>query len=270
MHRFASCVTAPGILAFGILALAGCGATVDSPAEGAARGRQPASLVRLGDEMSRSGDSDAALGFYRSALARDGRDAEALEHMGALLNQLRDSERAEQSFRAALVVDPANPRTQRGLAVSLLAQNRPVEALPMLRSLAWGSTDPQVLRDYGVALDLTGHSAEAQAAYRAGLQQAPANPALHGNLALSLAASGDIEVALAEARAAVSSPMPDPRQAANAVLVFALARREAEAREQGRALESGQLAALLARAGTARAQPVGSARAAALGLIAGS
>jgi hypothetical protein len=80
---------------------------------------------------------------------------------------------------------------------------------------------------------MLGRHADAQAVYRRGLQADPTDAALHGNLALSLALAGQAEASLAELRAAVGAPLPDPRQEANAVLVLALLDRLDEARARG-------------------------------------
>ncbi len=261
----------PAVASIAIVLAGGCAAPgAGTPVAAQPQPRGPAALVRLGDDTRRAGDTDGALGFYRSALGQDPRDVEAFEHMGALLNEMHDADRAEQAFRAALVVEPDSARARQGLAVALLSLRRPGEALPILQLLAEGSRNPQVLRNYGVALDQTGRPQQAQAAYRLALVQSPADPALHGNLALSLAIGGDLDAALSEIRAAVASPLPDPRQDANAVLVFALAGREAEARQYGRPLGPRRLNGLLSRARTARALEDAGERAMALGLMSGS
>ena len=108
-----------------------------------------------------------------------------------------------------------------GLGVALLLQNRPAEALPSLEEAARGGNEARLWRDYGVALDLLGRNAEAQAAYRSGLGLNPADADLHGNLALSAAVGGDAGTAAAEARAAANSPRSGPRHRANAVLALA-------------------------------------------------
>ncbi len=180
---------------------------------------------------------------------------------------MNDPQRAEQAYRGALMLAPDDAEAKRGLATALLAQNRPAEALPLLHALDTGTPSLRILRAEGTALELLGRDAEAQAVYRRGLQQAPIDAGLHGNLALSLALSGATAEAYAEMRAAVSSPMPDPRQEANAVLVLALLGRTDEARSRGEqsiGVEATQV--LLDRATQARS--MGSAgRAAALGVL---
>ena len=227
----------------------------------------PSSLVRLGDDMRHNGDANGAMNLYRSAAEDSPHSAIPLERMGEAYAAMGDRDRAEQSFRAASVLDPTNPDVQRGLAVTLLAAGRPAEALPTLQSLARTSSDPALLRDLGTALDMLGRNAEAQRTYRRGLTQAPADADLHGNLALSLAISGNATAARTEMQAAVASPLPDPRQEANAVLILALLGETQEARDRGdKHLGPAATDALLARAAAAREAPDAAGRALALGV----
>lgn len=179
-----------------------------------------------------------------------------------------DPARAEQAFRAAVAVDGSSEARQ-GLALSLLAQRQVGEALPLLADLANEKPDLRRLRAYGVALDMAGRQAEAQAAYRRGLRLSPADANLHGNLALSLAAAGQMEAALGEMRAAQLAPVPDPRQEVNSVLLLAVAGREAEARQQGDAtLGPARTAVVLQQAVQVRTAPDAASRALAFGLLA--
>jgi Flp pilus assembly protein TadD len=225
-------------------------------------------MIRLGDDMRRSGDLAGALEIYRSAERSDPHDAVPLERMGETLLALDDAPRAEQAFRAALTLASGDANARRGLAQALLAEHHAEEALPILRELAAGSPDPRMFRAYGTALDLTGQPEAAQQVYRQGLQIAPADADLHGNLALSLAISGDTHGALQQMRAAIDAPDPDPRQEANAVLIMALAGQADTARERGdRALGAAATDVLLGRAAQARGATDARGRALALGVI---
>ncbi len=229
------------------------------------------SLVKLGDAMQAGGDQAGALDFYRAASQRDGGNEPALQRAGQSFMALGQAPRAEQADRAALVLDGGDAAAKRGLAVALLAQHRPQEALPLLDQLVAAHPDPQMLANQGAALDMLGRSAEAQAAYRRGLALAPADSDLHGNLALSLAASGDMASALSEIQAAVAAPNPDPRQESNAVLILALAGRAEDARSRGRgSLGPEPTEALIARAAQVHGAATPAARAEALGLITGA
>jgi Flp pilus assembly protein TadD len=194
---------------------------------------KPQILTRLGDDVRRGGDAAGAVALYRSASAASPRDPVPLTDMGEALNEAGDPQRAEQAFRTSLSLQIANPTAEQGLAVSLLAQGRPAEALPILRALDKPGAGARLLGAEGTALDMLGRHAEAQDIYRRGLQAEPTDAALHGNLALSLALSRQADASLAELRAALGAPLPDPRQEANAVLVLVLLDRLEEARARG-------------------------------------
>lgn len=255
------------VIAAALLGLAGCTPPQPVTDPHSATNTAP-SMVRLGDDMRRNGDLAGALAIYRSAERSDQHDPIPLERMGETLLALGDAARAEQAFRAALTLAPNDANATRGLAQALLAEHHADEALPILRGLAAGSSDPRLLRAYGTALDLTGQPEAAQIVYRQGLQIAPADADLHGNLALSLAISGDTQGALQQMRAATDAPDPDPRQEANAVLIMALAGQADAARERGdRALGAAATEVLLGRAAQARAATDARGRALALGVI---
>jgi len=265
--RLAQGFVAQGFVAQGFVAcaLSACAVPAAKPAVEA----QPTlpSLTRLGDDMRHGGDSAGALDLYRAADARDPRDAEALARTGDAFLEVGEPGRAETAFRAALAVRDV-PGAGRGLAVALLQQGRAVEALPLLQPLATDGAPAGVWRATGTALDLLGRQSEAQVAYRKGLIAAPADSGLHGNLALSLAISGQLTEALSEANAAVTAPNADPRQTANQVLLLAYAGQTEAARTRGRAmLGLPATNVLLTRAAQARATAP-AARAQVFGLMA--
>lgn len=257
-----------------LLALcAGCAAP-DPPAQAPhalADSQRPQMLTRIGDDMLRNGDAGDAISFYRAASQAAPRDPAMLERMGDAFMDTNDPVRAEQAFRGEMVIDPGNLGAEHGLAVSLLAQSRASEALPILQRLAEGSSDPGLLRAEATALDMVGRPGDAQAIYRRALNVAPIDPDLHGNLALSLAISGDAAGALTEMQAAVAAPNPDPRQDANAVLVLALTGNAEAARTRGDAtIGAASTEALLARAQQALSATDAKSRAIAVGVLTGS
>jgi Flp pilus assembly protein TadD len=214
---------------------------------------KPHMLTRLGDDVRRGGDAAGAVALYRAAAAAAPRDPVPLTNMGEALNEAGDPQRAEQAFRAALTLQTGDPAAQQGLAVALLAQGRPAEALPLLQALDKPGAGARLLGAEGTALDMLGRHADAQAVYRRGLQADPTDAALHGNLALSLALAGQAEASLAELRAAIGAPLPDPRQEANAVLVLVLLDRLDEARVRGgQTIGPAGTEMLIDRAATAR------------------
>ena len=115
---------------------------------------------------------------------------------------------------------------------------------------------------------MLGRSAEAQAVYRRGLTQTPADPDLHGNLALSLATSGNMAGAEAEIRAAVNLPNAPERELVNEVMLLAMAGQDAEARAAGMQFaDPDRTEALMEQGHRAAAAETPGARAVALGTI---
>lgn len=268
-------VTIGGLALALTLPLAGCGSrgprqqtVIAAPEPQEIAGTPAEALVRLGDSMRASGDPDGAAQFYEAAVARDGRSVLALDKLGDALLAAGDGPRAEAAFRAARVLSPGDRDAGVGLGIALLARGDAAGALPLLEPAARSSRDARVLRNYGVALDMTGRQAEAQAAYRRGLAEFPANPDLHANLALSLAIGGDVAGAEREIDAAANLPNASDRVRANRVMLLAMAGRDVDAREAGRQLaEPGRIDALVAQGSRARAAAGPAGRAAALGTV---
>lgn len=253
-----------------LVSCAGCATSVP-PSHDLSATQRPGMLTRLGDDMRRNGDTSGAVDMYRAASQAEPGDGAPLGRMGDAFLEMNDPARAEQAFRGQLVIDPGNAAAERGLALAELAQGRAVEALPLLQKLAEGSSDPRLLRAEGTALDMVGQAGQAQAVYRQALRLAPIDPDLHGNLALSLALSGDRADALTEMQAAVASPTPDPRQETNAVLVLALTGNAAAAEARGDAtIGAAATQMLLARAQQALAGTDARQRAAAIGVLTGN
>ena len=248
-----------------LLLLAGCAVRpggTSGPVAVAGLGNS-ASLVRMGDQMRDAGDVFSAAEFYQGATQRDGSDPVPHVRLGDLYRALGDAGPAQVSYRAALAADPRNAPAQAGLGAALLAEGKAAEALALLEPASRGSADPKLLRNYGVALDMTGKQGEAQAAYRRGLAVARTDQDLRSNLALSLAISGQTEEAISTLRAG------DMRQqAGNLVLLLTMARRETEARAEGATLLPEELANLLARGRLAAAAAAPAERAVALGVSA--
>ena len=168
--------------------------------------QRPELLVRLGSDMRRDGDAAGAVNLYRTASLTDPRDPKMLQHMGDAFLEMNDPARAEQAFRGALSVAPGDTAANRGLALSLLAKAGHPSRFQSLQGLADGSSDPHLLRAEATALDILGRQSEAQPIYRKALRFAPIDANLHGNLALSLAISGDSGQALQEMQAARGVP----------------------------------------------------------------
>lgn len=228
----------------------------------------PAGLVRLGDDVRKQGDLGGALTIYQAAVLHDRRDLTALSRVGVTSMALNEPLRAQQAFQAVLAQDGNNLDAQYGLTMALLALHRVDDALAILSRIGKDTTDPRLVRILGVALDLAGRSTEAQAVYRRSLASNPTDGDLRGDLALSLAVSGDYGPALSESEATIQGVVPDPKQLANNVLLLALAGKQGEARRRGDALlGSERTTAVLERAALVKDAPDAKSRATVLGLL---
>lgn len=158
------------------------------------------------------GDKAVAVALARAmryaGMAQQGADLmqDALERLG------RDANLAAELGKCYLAAERV------GLALKALAE---AEQLDQTR---WDA--PSAI---GVALDLQGRHAEAEAAYRRALALSPDNPEIVNNLALSLALSGKLDEALVLMGRAADHPKAGLQMRQNLALLTALKGNAAEA-----------------------------------------
>lgn len=139
----------------------------------------------------------AALARYVRALAGSPRDFGSLVGAGRAALELGDTQAAAGFFARADEVDPRSPYPQEGMGAVSVANGDAKGAMPYFaRARQLGATQAMLGCDRGLAYDLLGQQALAQADYRAALGGADADEARR-RLALSLAISGDKAGALA-------------------------------------------------------------------------
>jgi SPOR domain len=139
----------------------------------------------------------AALARYVRALASDPRDFQSLIGAGRAALELGDTQAAAGFFARADDVNPRSPLPQAGMGAVSVAIGDAKAALPYFtRAQQLGATQAMVGCDRGLAYDLLGQQAKAQADYRSALSGPDADEARR-RLALSLAISGDKPDALA-------------------------------------------------------------------------
>lgn len=250
-------------LALSCLLLAGCAG--ESPTSDRSTSR---SMLRVGDHMLDSGETDSAATFYRGAAERDPTDPEPRLRLARLAARQGNPDAALRGTMEAIAADPANTEARKTAAGLLLRRGDANSARVALDVLEPASTarDARLQRLRGVALDLLGRQAEAEEAYRRGLAVAPADADLRANLALSLAVSGKSAEAVEEARRAAGSPGSGATHRGSLVLVLAMAGRGEEAEREAALLPPGEAQPVLARGRSAAAQPDAAARATALGI----
>lgn len=138
----------------------------------------------------------AALTRYLHTLASDPKDFTSLIGAGRSALELGDAQAAAGFFARADDVNPHSPLPQAGMGAVSVLNNQPEAALPYFtRAQQLGATLATIGCDRGLAYDLMGRQADAQADYRAALS-GPDGDEARRRLALSLAISGDRNGAL--------------------------------------------------------------------------
>jgi Flp pilus assembly protein TadD len=133
----------------------------------------------------------SALARYVRTLASDPKDFDALIGAGRAALEVGDTQAAAGFFARADEVNPKSPEPQAGMGAVSVANGEPLAALPYFkRAQQLGARLPDFACDRGLAYDLLGRQADAQADYRAALGGADADEASR-RLALSLAVSGN-------------------------------------------------------------------------------
>lgn len=176
-----------GLLSMRILgALLACGAAVAATAPASAQG-----------SYSPYAESPAAaLARYVRALASDPKDFSSLIGAGKAALELGDNQAAAGFFARADEVNPRSPMPQAGMGAVSVANGEPQAALPYFtRAQQLGAPVSVFGMDRGLAYDLLGQQAKAQADYRVALNGSDRDEARR-RLALSLAISGDRNGAL--------------------------------------------------------------------------
>jgi len=190
----------------------------------------------------------ATLSRNMRVLADTPKSFEALVGAGKAALELGDTQAAVGFFGRADEVYPASPVPQIGMGAAAVADGNAVAALQFFtRAQQLGANGAMMGKDRGLAFDLLGRHADAQADYRRAMVGADAEEARR-RLALSLAISGDQKAALE-----MLAPLMAKGDAAGArcrALVLALtgdpdgARRSIEAAMPG---SSSQMAPFLAK-----------------------
>jgi Flp pilus assembly protein TadD len=168
-------------------ALIACGAAVAAAAPASAQG-----------SYSPYAESPAAaLARYVRTLASDPKDFSSLIGAGKSALALGDNQAAAGFFARADEVNPRSPMPQAGMGAVSVANGEPQGALPYFtRAQQLGAPVAVFGADRGLAYDLLGQQANAQADYRAALG-GPDSDEARRRLALSMAIGGNTAEALA-------------------------------------------------------------------------
>lgn len=223
--------------------------------------------LSLGKSALQRGDLASAASFDRLARQADP------QNTAALLAEAEVAERQGQFEQAKILLDaylqrvPKSAEAQIDLGIAELGSGNAEQADAILAPFAKTSTDPRVLRNEAVALDLLGRTADAEAMDRQAIALDPADPVLRGNLALTLAADGQTDAAERMIASAISLPNAPRAEDANAVMLLAYSGKIAHARKLGRqTLGNSTTEALIKRAEAARRTKDPARRAEAFGM----
>jgi Flp pilus assembly protein TadD len=151
----------------------------------------------LGSYSPYNETASAALARYLRALAEDPKDFQSLIGAGRAALVLGDTQSAAGFFARADEVNPRSPQPQAGMGAVQVHLGDGKAAMPYFaRAQQLGATQALLGCERGLAHDLMGQQALAQADYRAALSGPDADEARR-RLALSLAISGDKAGAIA-------------------------------------------------------------------------
>jgi Flp pilus assembly protein TadD len=165
---------------------------------GAVAAIAPAPVAALGSYSPYNETPAAALARYVRALASDPRDFDALIGAGRSALVLGDTQAAAGFFARADEVNPQSPLPQGGMGSVSVANGEAQAALAYFaRAQQLGATAAMLGCNRGLAYDLLGQQAKAQADYHAAIN-GPDGDEVRRRLALSLAISGNKPAALAE------------------------------------------------------------------------
>jgi Flp pilus assembly protein TadD len=156
-------------------------------------------LLDRGAAQIRAGSLPEAEATYRTILADQPDDAEALSNLGAVFNAARCHEAAEAACRAALEARPGYWAALANLGTALHRQQRYGEAIgAYLDSLHANPGNVKACTNLGVALNEQWRMDESLRVHDAALRLAPDDPEVRNNRALALLTAGDLERGFAE------------------------------------------------------------------------
>lgn len=196
----------------------------ETPNSGAA-----AALKRVAIATRAAGDYASAINVLKRAHKLAPQDTMILLELGESLAAVGAYNEAREIMAKALAAAPHETRALRGLANALLALAEPALALGHYEAAIAVHPEAASYSGLGVALDALGRADEADTAYRAGLALDARNPALIGNLGLSLALRDRGPEAIELIAAELRNGRSTAKLRQNLALVYGLAGRMRDA-----------------------------------------
>ena len=163
----------------------------------------PAASLETGLQLLRRGDLVGAEPHLAGALKQAPGDRRILEALGPIYAWIDRFRQADESFRAALRIDPATLEARLGLATVCIDTERYDEARALLAEAERREPGNPTARLKGALLDVRlGKIAEGEAGARAAVAAQPGNAEPHYVLGLALEGRGAMAEAVAEMRRA--------------------------------------------------------------------
>lgn len=183
--------------------IAAVGVAACAPSPGPTGKALPAASLETGLQLLRKGDLEGAEPHLAGALKQAPGDRRILEALGSIYARTDRFRQADESFRAALRIDPAALGARLGLAAVCIDTGRYDEARALLAEAERREPGNLTARLKGALLDVRlGKTAEGEAGARAVVAAQPGNAEAHYILGLALEGRGAIAEAVAEMRRA--------------------------------------------------------------------
>lgn len=241
MTRFKS-VTALSLI-LGLIGLTGCehktSLDLDPLATNGRTGDAPdlkyPAVMHIADASRSVGDYANAINLYRHAATMEPKSPDPFAALGETLLAMDKPDEAIINYNAALKLSPHDQVALRGLAKAYLKTARPdLASSPLSIAYRDNPNDPKLLQLVGVADDFIGQHGNAQVRYRQGLRLAPADRSLALDLALSLALSEKFDEAINMMRPLAYAPTATPQERQTLALIYGLKGDQKSAMELAR------------------------------------
>jgi Flp pilus assembly protein TadD len=214
--------TAAILVITGVVA-SGCAGMFDDAQRSPVDTLSPEADVHLAAAAEDSGDYQSAVRLLQRAVQARPKDVGLRVAQAQALIAAGAPNDAETVLDQAIALDPKRVDAHFLLGHLDLNEHNPDKALGEFQVVL--AVDPQQVRALdarGVACDMLGRAADAQASYRAALAISPDDQSTRNNLGLSLALSGDYDQAIAILRKLTLEPGATPRMRENLSLALGL------------------------------------------------
>lgn len=243
-----------------LTALAGCASQPTLP-------KQETRLTHLADELARRGDTTSAVTLYGRAAAATPDNPDILIALGNAHLKNGDPTAATEAFQQAYRLRDGDAQAVLGLGYAALIEGRLRRANDLIARAAPELHTFAAYNLLGVVSTLTGSFDQAMPAFQAAQARDPSNLEIKTNEALARALSSDMDHAVQQIEAVITSPLAEPHHTRRAVLILTLANKDQRAEALVQDLPPQERGKLLTHARQIRQLPDVAKRAAAMGIM---